>query len=286
MRKLIIFMIAVLAAVPAFAQMKVFVTIAPQKYFVEQIAGDKVQVGVMVPPGSNQHSYEPRPRQMADLAQSSIYFAVGDPAEKAWLSKLASVNKNLRIVRTDKGIKKLEMEEHHHGHEEHGHDDHDHGMPDPHIWLDPVLVISQAKIIADALAQADPMNKNFYAANLNGFTNRLKVIDKDIARITQASKNKKFMVFHPSWGYFAARYKIQQIAVEVEGKSPKPAELAKLIDTAKKQKLKVIFAQPQFSKKEVETIAKETGARVVFIDPLAENWETNIINVAKAIAGQ
>lgn len=94
------------------------------------------------------------------------------------------------------------------------------------------------------------------------------------------------MVFHPSWGYFAARYKIQQIAVEVEGKSPKPAELAKLIDTAKKQKLKVIFAQPQFSKKEVETIAKETGARVVFIDPLAENWETNIINVAKAIALQ
>lgn len=296
MRKLVLFMCAVLIAAPAFAKMKVFVTIAPQKYFVEQIAKDKADVFVLVPAGASPHSYEPRPKQMTELAQSSIYFSISDPSEQAWLKKIAGVNKNLKIVATDKGIKKRQMAEHHHhdedeGEEEHGHEHHDHdddheGMADPHIWLDPVLVMAQAKNIAAALSQADPMNKNFYTANLNGFTNKLKVLDQQIARTIQASKNKKFMVFHPSWGYFADRYKLTQVSVEIDGKSPKPAELAKLIDTAKHEKLKTIFAQPQFSKKEVETIAKETGAKVVMIDPLAADWENNMLNVAKAIAGQ
>jgi zinc transport system substrate-binding protein len=286
-------MCAVLVAAPAFAKMKVFVTIAPQKYFVEQIVKDKAEVFVLVPAGASPHSYEPRPKQMTELAQSSIYFSINDPSEQAWLRKIKGVNKNLRVVATDKGIKKREMEEHHHhdedeAEEEHGHEhhDHDHGMADPHIWLDPVLVMTQAKNIADGLAQADPANKNFYIANLNGFTNKLRALDLQIARTIQSSRNKKFMVFHPSWGYFADRYKLTQVSVEVEGKSPKPAELVKLIDTAKREKLKVIFAQPQFSKKEVETIAKETGAKVVMIDPLAADWEKNMLSVAKAIAGQ
>ncbi len=289
MRKLVLFMCAVLIAAPAFAKMKVFVSIAPQKYFVEQIAKDKADVFVLVPAGSSPHSYEPRPKQMTELAQSSIYFSISDPSEQAWLKKIAGVNKNLKIVATDKGIKKREMEEHHDADEEkeeHGHHDHDHGMADPHIWLDPVLVMAQAKNIAAALSQADPMNKNFYTANLNGFTNNLKVLDQQIARTVQSSKNKKFMVFHPSWGYFADRYKLTQVSVEIDGKSPKPAELAKLIDTAKHEKLKTIFAQPQFSQKEVQTIAKETGAKVVIIDPLSADWENNMLKVAKAIAGQ
>jgi hypothetical protein len=92
----------------------VFVSIPPQKYFVEKIGGSCVQVSVMVPPGANPHIYEPRPNQMTALSKSRIYFAIGVTFETVWLPKFAKLNPQMRIVHTDKGIDKMAMVEHPH----------------------------------------------------------------------------------------------------------------------------------------------------------------------------
>lgn len=292
MRKLILTVLTVFCAFSAFAKVNVVVTIAPQKYFAEKIAGDKANISIMVPAGASPHTYEPKPKEMTELSKADVYFAVGEPSEHVWLDKFKSMNKKMIIADTSKGIEKLEMAEHHHHEEkgEHGHEeehgDEDGHQKDPHIWLDPLLVVKQAKVMTDALSSADMTNAAFYKGNYEKFAKELTDMDKSISAILKNTASRKFMVFHPSWGYFAKRYSLQQISVEVEGKSPKAKELAELIKTAKKEKLKVIFAQPQFSAKDVQTIAKETGAKVVVINPLAENWAESLLNTAKVLSGK
>jgi len=304
MRKIIFILCAVMAFAPAWAKVRAVVTIAPQKYVIEKVAGDKVQVSVMVPAGASPHSYEPKPKEMTELAGADVYFTVGDPEEHVWLDKFASMNKKMIIVHTDKGVKKIAMVAHHH-HDEHGEEDHDHdgdhdehgehedhedhdheGMLDPHIWLSPALLVKQAQNAADALCKIDSANASLYKSNFAKFKKEMSALDGNIKKVLKGAKNKKFMVFHPSWGYFAAGYGLVQVPVEIEGKAPKAQELVKLVQTAKKNNLKTIFAQPQFSTKEVETIAKETGSRVVMLDPLAENIPATLMQAAKAIAGK
>ena len=92
------------------------------------------------------------------------------------------------------------------------------------------------------------------------------------------------MVFHPSWGYFAKRYDIEQISIEIEGKEPKPNELLQLVEEAKKHNIKIVFVAPQFSQKSAKTISQNIGANVVSIDPLSDDWKNNLIFVTKQIA--
>lgn len=287
---------------------EVTVSITPQKFFVEKIAGDKINVNVMVKPGASPATYEPKVSQMKKLANSEIYFSIGVPFENAWLEKFENANKNMKIVDTSEGIKKLEMEAHsHHEHEEHiskheeeGHTHHDHGPEghehdheahahdhsglDPHIWLEPTLVKNQAKIIYRELVKLDKENEEFYKKNLKKFLIELETLDQNIKTILEKYEHKAFMVFHPSWGYFAKKYHLEQIAIEIEGKEPKPSQLIELIDEAKKHDIKVVFVAPQFSKKGANTISKSIKANVVTIDPLALNWDENLLKVANEIA--
>jgi zinc transport system substrate-binding protein len=89
------------------------------------------------------------------------------------------------------------------------------------------------------------------------------------------------MVFHPSWGYFAKEYELEQVPIEIEGKAPKPAQLTTLIRHAREHGIRVVFVQPQFSAKSAEMISREIGGHVVHVDPLAENWAGNLREVAR-----
>jgi len=275
----------------------VTVSIVPQKYFVEKIAGDKINVNVMVKQGFSPATYEPRTSQMKKLSHSSVYFAIGVPFEKSWLEKFENANKKMLIVHTDKGIKKLEMEEHSHheekghdDHEEHGHEKHDdheeHGHEglDPHVWLDPVAVKTQALNIYETLVKIDEVNSSFYKTNYENFLKELDTLNEKLTNILKPFEHKAFMVFHPSWGYFANRYSLEQVAIEVEGKEPKPKELIELIKDAQEHKIKIVFVAPQFSQKSAKIIAKSIKGNVHTIDPLSINWETNLIDSAKKIA--
>ncbi|OCR87506.1 ABC transporter substrate-binding protein [Campylobacter fetus subsp. testudinum] len=453
-----------------YAKPVVTTSILPTKYFVEQIAGDSVDVNYMVNAGADPHIYEPRPEQMKNLEKSDIFFAVGMEYENTWLPRFAKSYPSLDIIKTQKGVPLISSEAHEHGdHDNEKHDEkHDHakqhkdsyygifddkdvkdrdisdwngdfnsvyaylidGSLDPvleakasapnsdknfkeykkyyekgykssinrivinngdisfytskgvntgkyaykgyeiltyksgkkgvryqfenidknskapkfiqfsdheispakishfhiymgddsfktlslelenwptfyksnmkkadiiedmlehidrnfdtHIWVDPLLVKIQAKNIADALIAHYPKNKALYEENLAKFQNELDMLDSYIKEQLASVENRNFIVYHPSWAYFAKRYGLNQIAIETEGKEPKPAQLANIIKEAKEENVKVIFVAPQFSKKAAQLIAKEAGANVVEIDNLAENWVESMKNTAKA----
>jgi zinc transport system substrate-binding protein len=261
--------------------LRVFVSILPQTYFVKKIGGNLVDVSVMVPPGANPHLYEPRPAQMVALAKVKIYFAVGVTFEEAWLPRLAAVNPKMRIVHTEEGIEKIAMESHYHevAEREEGHEHL--GIKDPHVWLSPPDVKVQARNILKALQEEDAVHRGVYEANAEALEKEIDDLDGALRKIFAGKKGMKFMVFHPSWGYFAKAYGLQQIPVEVEGKEPKPGQLKDLIELARRDQIKVIFVQPQFSTKSAETIAKAIGGRVVLADPLSADWSKNLLEVAE-----
>jgi zinc transport system substrate-binding protein len=263
----------------------VFVSIPPQKYFVEKIGGSFVQVSVMVPPGANPHIYEPRPSQMTALSKSKIYFAIGVTFETVWLPKFAKLNPQMQIVRTDRGIDKMAMVAHHHEEEEVTGDkdsaknapiEESPGILDPHVWAAPPEVRIIARNIQEALAEIDPSNSGIYQSNLETFLKEIDKLDKDLTEVFKGKKGLKFMVYHPAWGYFARAYGLEQVPVEIEGKEPKPGQLKDLITQSKKEGIKVIFVQPQFSTKSAETIAKAIGGQVIAADNLREDWERNL----------
>lgn len=280
----------VLFATSLQAKVNTIVSIVPQKSFVEAIGGDLVNVSVMVLPGSSPHSYEPKPSQMKELNSAEIYFAMGVEFENVWLNKFKNQNKNLKIIDTTKGIEKIDMLEHHHHDEEHkdhhhDHDDEDEDGKDPHIWTSLENIKQIAKNIVNALIEADQVNQAKYQANYEIFIQKVISVDKEIRDILQNTpKNSKFMVFHPAFGYFAKEYGLVQIAVEVEGKEPKPSSLAKLMDEAKEQNIRAIFTQPEFSDKSANIIAKELKIDVIKVSPLNPKWDENLINLAKSIA--
>lgn len=267
----------------------VFVSIVPQKYFVEKIGKDRVGVQVMVQPGASPATYEPKPRQMADLSKTRLYFAIGVPFEQSWLKKIAAANPEMTVIHTDRGIEKIAMAAHHHDddvdtqHGEKGRPGHGHGGLDPHIWLSPPLVMIQAKTILAGLVAVDPAHQTTYEANFNAFISEIADLDMELKGIFASKKERRFMVFHPTWGYFAHNYGLQQVPIEIEGKNPRPAQLKALIEQARESGITVIFVQPQFSIKSAALVAKAIGGQVAIADPLAENWAASLRTVAEKL---
>jgi len=260
----------------------IFVSILPQAYFVERIIeprhGEcKTQekplwhVEVMVRSGQSPETYEPTPKQMASLAEAKIYFAIGVPFEQVWIDRIKANNPNLKIVDTREGIQIRRK--------------------DPHIWLDPILVKTQARTIAEALMEIDPAHTADYQSNLEEFLVDLDKINREITKILEGMENRFFLVFHPAWGYFAERYGLRQLAVEVEGKEPSPRGLAAFIEQSKAlidagQTGKTIFVQKQFSTKSAEVVAQAIGARVIMLDPLARDYLCNLRRTAQILVAE
>ena len=230
-------------------------SILPQRYFVEKIGGNLVTVSVMVLPGFSPATYEPKPAQLKDLHASRIYFAIGVPFEKTWLERFKGVNPEMEIVYTDRGIKKRHMMTHHHGLREdvHGREEKNAkkgDYPDPHIWLSPPLVKSQAIVITEALIRTDPANRAIYEKNLGLFLDELDRLDRKIKEILEtAGKQKAFLVFHPTWGYFADHYGLTQIPMEAEGKEPGAAYLVEVIRYARNTGLGQFLSSRNFPQK-------------------------------------
>jgi len=413
----------------AYAQTNIVVSILPQKTFVEKIGGDKVTVTNMVRPGSDPHSYEPKPSQMRDISKADIYFPIGLEFENTWLAKFSSQNKNMKFVEMTKDVEYIEMAKHaHHHHHDDAHEDghDDEGLPyewagvfdlkegtytwsfskvegnyadpamkmliikankksddliefyekeaknifaknkakiaknnsfletsnsfytlsfdetkdktvfkvqikqegeylfftehmpiefeanehyfkdsskkdievitsvpeedahhgkDPHVWVSPKNVKIMAKNIYDTLVKADSKNKEYYKTNYDNFIKEISQTDKKIKKfLSVLPKNSKFMVFHPSWGYFAKDYNLEQLVIEVEGKDPKPKILQKIIKEAKEENVKAIFTQTEFSDKSAKVIADELKIKVIKETPLAANWSQNLIQMANSIA--
>lgn len=288
---------------PAYsAKLPVFVSIIPQQYFVERIGGEFVDVSVMVQPGASPATYEPKPRQMAALAGARLYLAIGVPFEEAWLPRIQAANPQMRVVNIDAGIQKLPMAAHNHEEEasskaeqhkapaataEAGANETDlHEGLDPHIWLSPMLLKPLSESIRKELIKADPAHAAIYRSNYAILEKELDAFDMELHDIFAPIPPEKrvFMVFHPSWGYFAMNYNLRQVPIEYEGKEPTPRILQELMEEAAQKNIRTIFVQPQFARKSADAIAAHIQGKAVIADPLAYNWFENLRSIARSLA--
>ena len=273
--KKLAFISSLFIATYSYATINAVVSITPQKTFLQEIAKDKVNITTMVKPGVSMHTYEPKPSDMKKIAKADIYFGIGVEFEEHWLDKFKSLNQKMLIVDTSKGIKKLSSLHK----DEHTKDEH----LDPHIWTSPSNVKIIASNILDALVLKDSKNKEFYIKNYKEFINKIENTNKQIKDILSKKDHNRFMVFHPSWQYFAKQYNLKQIPIEIEGKNPKPKMLKELIVKAKKNNIKAIFASPYKSDKMAKLIANELKIKVIKITPMSQKWSDTLIKMAKAI---
>lgn len=284
-----IFFVFMLMSTLLVAKIDVATSIAPQKALVDAIGGDNVNVIAMIPAGASPHSYEPKPSQMLAISKAKIYFTVGVEFEEAWIGRFKSQNKKMIVINSVSGIKKIKMLAHHHDdeheHEGHDHEDHEENGLDPHVWTSPKNLIIMATNIKNNLVKIDTKNKLYYNTNYIKLVNSIKSTDLQIKNILKNTpKGSKFMVFHPSWGYFANDYGLVQMPIEIEGKEPKPKDLIMLISKAKKEHIKAIFVSPEFSAKSASQISNTLNVPVVKISNLGYNWREYTTSFAKAIA--
>ena len=248
--------------------MTVFVSIEPQAYFVERIAGEQVSVEVLVPPGKSPAVYSPNPSQMAKLAGAGLFFTIGVPFERSLIPKIKGATQGLTLVDTTQGIALRQFVG---------------GGTDPHVWMNPILVKTQAENICNALCRALPESSDYFRANLRLFQADLDRLDQTIATALASVAGENIFVFHPVFGYFADQYGLIQMAVEVEGKAPKGRALADFIKQARAAKARVIFVQPQFDTRTADKIATAINGVVIPLDPLARDYINNLTEMAQTI---
>jgi len=264
-------------------KINVFTSILPQKYFVERIGGERVNVSVLVGPGKSPATYEPLPEQVIDLSRADIFFTIGVAFEKSFIPKISSSLKTLKIVDTSVGIKRRTIEHHDHGPDDGETGEHESRMPDPHIWMSVLLVKKQALNIYTALSETDPENKDLYKNNYENFISDLDKIYAELKKTLAPFRGSTLFVFHPAFGYFADEYGLNQVAIETGGKEPAPSELESIIKKAKSEKVRIIFVQPEFSRKSANAVARAIGGAVVILNPLDPDYMNNILHIASEV---
>ena len=260
---------------------RVFVSIPPQLFFVQEIGGGLVEAEVLVGPGQSPHAYEPTPSQMTALSRADLLFLVGVEFEKALLPRIEKNLPELTLVETQAGIDYRRLEEHDHDEDEEDHDEA--GGRDPHVWMDPENGKILARNMRDALIDTAPGHRESFEANYRDLAERIDGLDRELAAILGPLEGSTLFVFHPAFGYFADAYGLEQEAVETGGKEPSARELVAIIEKAKEEGVKVIFVQPQFSMRAAETAAEAIGGAVVPIDPLAQDWFENLRRIGETV---
>jgi zinc transport system substrate-binding protein len=265
----------ILPSVLAAAPLRVFVSVLPLQTLVERVGGEGVAVEVLVGPGHSPATYEPSPQQMAALAEAQVFLRIGVPFERAWMDRIAAANPQLRVVDGRDGMALREVEDHH---------GHSHEALDPHVWTDPQRVRILVARLAEVLAELRPAQAERLRANAVRLDAELAELDGELRQTLACVQDRRFLVFHPAWGYLADRYGLEQVVIEVEGKEPGARTLAALIDRARALGLRRVLVQPQFSSRGAAVIAQALDGQLVVADPLAPDLLANLRRVARTIA--
>lgn len=259
-------------------------TIQPLEYFIEQIGGKYVFVATMIPPGGNPHTYEPTPGQMNSVSRADLYVKLGSGVEfeLMWMKRLESLNTNMAVCDVSEGIELIDAGINSHAFE-HDLSGHVHESKDPHIWLSPVNGIIIARNILRALIEIDPANSEYYSDNASRLTNELNLLTTEIDKRLKGLEKRVFLVFHPSWGYFARDFDLVQIPVESDGKEITPYRLSRIIETAREKGIRTVFASPQFSERSASVVANEINGNLLMIDPMKKEYIENLRTVSVAL---
>ena len=244
------------------------VSIPPLKTIVSEVAGKGVDIVTLIPPGNSPANYAPSTGILKKLEDSVIYFSVGVPAEEANIKpKAIQLNKDLIVVNLHETVGKSYP------------DLYIHEGRDPHIWLSPKRVKIMADEIASQLGAVDPDNADKYKINAETFKRKMDEADAYIKKGVNKLKNKEFLIYHPSLGYFADEYGLKMIAVEHEGKDASIKELGDVIDYAKRKGIKIVLYQAEFDKKQARIVADEIKGEIQMIYPLSEKYPDNLKDI-------
>lgn len=250
---------------------RITVSIVPQKTFVKKICGDEFEVDVLVPPGSSPAAYTLLPSQLKDISQSSIWFRIGYIGfEQAWKDKIEEANRRMKVVDLSEGLDLISAEDS----DGHGHE-HSSGI-DPHTWMSPVLVKQMVKRIMDELTLLKPEKSEEFKINYLKFVKEIDLLNVEIKNELKPFAGKKIILFHPSLSYFAREYGLEQYSLETGGKEPTPQQMAKVVDMAKSENIKVIYIQNEFDRDHARVFAEEIGGKVIQVAPLDPAWEESL----------
>lgn len=274
--------------VAAMAQpLRVVVSVPPQQWLVEQLGGDRVEVESLAGVNDSCHGYEPPPSRLQALARVDVYFFQALPFEAPLLQHLEDRAPQVRRVALEPEVEMPEVHDHDHDHDHHHGDEHDHahhGHEDLHTWLDPERFLAQAERIAAALSAVDPAGAAFYQE-------RLAQVRGDLARLQQEAADRLapvqgglLLVYHPAFAYFAEAFGLEQLAVEADGREPSARHLAELLETARAHRVRTVFVQPQESRAAADLLARQLGATVVELDPMAYDYPANLLRLAERVA--
>lgn len=263
------------------------VTIPPQAWLVERLAGPRADVIVLLPPGESPETWQPDDRSISRLLRADAWIRIGVPAERGpWAQAIEEAGRP-RLVASQATVQLRAIEGGaclHHGHD-HAHD-HGGSGDDPHCWTAPEPLRAQARVVADALAALDPEDAAGYADRLAALESELDALDADLAATLAPARGRAFLVLHPAWGYLADAYGLRQVAIEVAGQAPGDAELTAIRRLARAEQLRCVFVQPQVAGGAADAVAEAIGARVVMLDPLARDVAENLRSVARALAAE
>jgi zinc transport system substrate-binding protein len=300
MPKLLLLLMLSLAPVVGIAEpLRVFASVLPIKTFVEKVGGEHVDARAMVRPGFNPHTYDPTPQQISALAGAVLYIRTGVPFEDAWMERIRSANPGMQVLDARKGLRLRKIEAH--AHDAHAHDadhrhdhhearnahasgHHDDHEQDPHVWTSPPLARHMIGVIRDRLAMLAPAHAEDFSRNHDAYVAELETLDRELHALLNPLSNRRFLVFHPAWGYFADTYGLTQVPIQREGKTPGARALAALIDQAQQEKIRVVFVQPQFDKRQARQVAQAIGGAVIAVDPLAADYIDNLHRVGREFA--
>lgn len=255
------------------------VTMEPQRYFAEAIAGDKYSIVSMVPKGSSPETYDPTPGQLVSLGDSKAYLRIGYIGfEQSWMDRLLANTPHLQVFDTSKGINLIFEAEQNHG-------DHQHpGGVEPHVWSSTTNALVLARNTYKALTALDKENEPYYLERYDSLCDHIQRTDTLIREILATPGTaRSFMIYHPALSYFARDYGLHQLSIEEGGKEPSPAHLKALIDLCKAEGVRTIFVQPEFDRRNAEIIAQQTGTKVVLINPISYDWAEELLNIARAL---
>lgn len=248
----------------------VSVTIEPFRYFVNQIAGDKVDVNVMVPAGSNPETYEPTPQQMVKLSESALYLKVGKIGfEETWMKKLTDNAPDMKVEDTSVGITPVKTAG---------------GIADPHTWMSIRSARTIAKNICKSLCALLPTDSTLFKSNCSKWAARLDTLEQQLQQVMDNSGKghvESFVIYHPALTYFAHDYSLNQLPIEEEGREPSIAQIKALVEKAKRENITTVFIQKEFANRNTQTFLNATHARATEINPLSYEWEKEMIFIAK-----
>jgi zinc transport system substrate-binding protein len=257
----------------------VFVSVPPQAWVVRRVGGDTVTVGVMVPKGQEMHTFEVTPQLVQRLSGVSVYFLGGFPFETTLTGKVSGVS-GMRFADMTAGIARRTMDEKHEGGEcAHGEE----GL-DPHVWMSTACLSAMASNTAAALGSMDPAGAERYRANRDAAVAELCALRAELAARLAPLKGARLYVYHPAFGYFADEFGLQQVAVELAGKEPTPRHLSRLVEQGRREGIRLIVVQPQFSRRSADVVARALGAAVAAVDPMAEDVPATLRRLADAVA--